>query len=90
MIREERIKQEAEKYRLYRESCGVIDPVVLDEIDDAYYDGYMCAKKTTVEKAIEHIKNHWDEILVYDFNQLGGCVFNMKKTLDNFRKAMEE
>ena len=51
-----------------------------------YDDGYQDA----VEKAIEHIKNHWDEILVYDFNQLGGCVFNMKKTLDNFRKAMEE
>ena len=59
---------------------------ILDTIQESYKQGY----KDAVEKAIEHIKNHWNEILVYDCNQFGGYVFNMKKTLDNFRKVMEE
>lgn len=59
---------------------------ILDTIQESYKQGY----KDAVEKAIEHIKNHWNEILVYDCNQFGGYAFNLKKTLDNFRKALEE
>jgi hypothetical protein len=78
MTREERAYYYASKKNPYKFTIG--------EIAKHYDDGYQDA----VEKAIEHIKNHWNEILVYDYNQFGGCTYNMKKTLDNFRKAMEE
>lgn len=47
------------------------------------------AKEETIEKACKYINDHWDKLLVYDYNQYGGCVFNRKKTVEQFKKAME-
>ena len=84
MTREERIKQKAKEYRKYRESYGVIDPVVLDEIEDAYYDGCLCTENAMIEKACE-----WLETINLDYYQISEGVFSTDLVKD-FRKAMEE
>ena len=33
------------QYKDFREQCGVKDPVMLDEIEEAYYEGYQQAEK---------------------------------------------
>ena len=81
-----------EKDRLHKaadEYAKRFSPWLYSCIMEAFVDGAEWQKKQTIDKAIEHIKNHWNEILVYDCNQFGGYIFNMKKTLDNFKKAME-
>ena len=35
----------SEKYRAYKEKWGIKDPVMLDEIEEAYYEGYLQAEK---------------------------------------------
>lgn len=35
----------AKKYRDFREQCGIKDPVMLNEIEEAYEDGYHQAEK---------------------------------------------
>ena len=44
----------AKEYRKMRESHGIIDPVYLDEIEDAYYKG--------IDFAIERFKEWLDEL----------------------------
>ena len=93
MIGEERIKQEAKKYRKYRELCGVIDPVALDEIEDAHYDGYMCAEKTVIEKACGWLKENGRDYATYDDSKIMPSMradVNIKRLIKDFRKAMEE
>lgn len=41
--REDFFLKKAKEYRQMRESCGVNDPVYLDEIEDAFYSGMCCA-----------------------------------------------
>lgn len=43
----------SEKYRAYREECGIKDPVMLDEIEEAYYEGYQQAEKDLLENKHE-------------------------------------
>lgn len=43
MKQEQKANTEAKKYRAFRESCGVKDPIMLDEIEDAYYNGFLDA-----------------------------------------------
>ena len=45
----------SEKYRDFREQCGIKDPVMLDEIEEAYYEGYQQAEKD-LELTWENIK----------------------------------
>lgn len=35
----------SEKYRDFRKQCGVKDPIMLNEIEEAYYEGYLQAEK---------------------------------------------
>lgn len=35
----------ASQYRDFREQCGIKDPVMLNEIEEAYYEGYHQAEK---------------------------------------------
>ena len=35
----------SKQYRDYREKCGIKDPVMLDEIEEAYFGGYHQAEK---------------------------------------------
>lgn len=34
-------EMKAKEYRQYREECGIKDPVMLDEIEEAYYQGMV-------------------------------------------------
>ena len=43
MTREEFKDKKSKDYRKYREACGIKDPVYLDEIEDAYYQGMVDA-----------------------------------------------
>lgn len=47
---EEQKYNEAAKYRKYRESCGVDDPVYLLEIEDAVYEGLEKGYNYAVQK----------------------------------------
>ena len=46
-------EEKSKQYRDYREQCGIKDPIMLDEIDEAYYEGYNQAEKDLMEKAID-------------------------------------
>jgi hypothetical protein len=35
----------SKQYRDFREQCGIKDPVMLDEIEEAYFEGYHQAEK---------------------------------------------
>jgi hypothetical protein len=35
----------SKQYRDFREQCGIKDPVMLNEIEEAYYEGYHQAEK---------------------------------------------
>lgn len=35
----------SKQYREFREKCGIKDPVMLDEIEEAYFEGYNKAEK---------------------------------------------
>ena len=35
----------SKQYRNFREQCGIKDPVILDEIEEAYFEGYNQAEK---------------------------------------------
>ena len=35
----------SKQYREFREQCGIKDPVMLDEIEEAYFGGYCQAEK---------------------------------------------
>lgn len=37
--------EKSKQYRDFREQCGIKDPVMLDEIEEAYYEGYQQAEK---------------------------------------------
>jgi hypothetical protein len=43
------------QYRDFREQCGIKDPVMLNEIEEAYYEGYQQAEKD-LELGLEDIK----------------------------------
>ena len=37
--------EKSKQYREYREKCGIKDPVMLNEIEEAYFQGYHQAEK---------------------------------------------
>ena len=45
----------SKQYRDFREQCGIKDPVMLNEIEEAYYEGYEQAEKD-LELSLEDIK----------------------------------
>ena len=51
------LKEAARKYRDYREECGIKDPVMLDEIEEAHYAGAEYQRKqdqSLIELAEDH------------------------------------
>jgi len=38
-------EEKSKQYRDFREQCGIKDPVMLNEIEEAYYEGYNQAEK---------------------------------------------
>ena len=46
-------EKEAEEYRQYRYVCGLKDPVTLNEIEEAYYQGMLKQKELMMKEAID-------------------------------------
>ena len=38
-------EEKSKQYKDFREQCGIKDPVMLNEIEEAYYEGYHQAEK---------------------------------------------
>jgi hypothetical protein len=38
-------EEKSKQYREFREQCGIKDPIMLNEIEEAYYEGYHQAEK---------------------------------------------
>lgn len=50
----------AKLYRNYRESCGVDSPTMLDEIEEAYFQGMRAQEKEMINGAVDTIVvNDW-------------------------------
>lgn len=72
------------------ESDFVVQHLKKNNRTPTFIDAIEYGRKQMIDKACEYIHNHWNKLLVYDYNQFGGSVFNRKKTVEQFRKAMEE
>ena len=58
MIQEKELVNASVKYRKGREQCGVKDPILLDEVEEAYYLGAEWADETILSK-IKSLINEW-------------------------------
>lgn len=38
-------EDKSEQYRAFREQCGIKEPIMLNEIEEACYEGYLQAEK---------------------------------------------
>ena len=70
----------SKQYKDYREQCGIKDPVMLDEIGEAYYEGYHQAEKD-LELTWEDIRNIYD--LAYNLR------FPHKKQKEFFEEVLK-
>ena len=84
MTLQEQIFQASEAYEKSRWSHGVIDPVVLDEIGDAYYQGAEYGYKLAVEKAVEWLSKEYENIGI---RYIRGC--SPTDEIEQLKKAME-
>lgn len=94
MSRDKEIEKASVEYQMSKKPMALGGDAFADiaynmNINPSFIAGAKWADKTMIDKACEYINNHWDKLLVYDYNQFGGCVFNRKKTVEQFRKAME-
>jgi len=60
-----KIEEMAKAYRDYREKCGIKDPVMLDEIEEAYYEG----ANAVLEKALGWVKKRCTDRGYNDFKK---------------------
>ena len=58
-------EEKSKQYRDFREQCGIKDPVMLNEIEEAYYEGYQQAEKDLelTWEDMECIIKHYQDIL---------------------------
>lgn len=77
------------KWLAEKKKVAELEEQVKTAEDHAYFAGSETMREKLIEKACQYVNDHWDELLVYDYNNYGGCVFNRKKTVEQFRKAME-
>lgn len=85
MTRIEEIEKASKEYRESREECGVKDPILLDEVDDAHFMGAIWADKTMLDKACKWLEENAGSYLLYPF-----CEYDKGSLIEDFRKAMEE
>ena len=76
----------AKQYKECREQCGIKDPVMLDEIEEAYFEGYNQARRTA-EIAREEIYK-WLRENMYMYN--GECEGDRKAIIDDLKQAMKD
>lgn len=85
MTREEELIKASIEYRKSREECGVKDPILLDEVDEAFYVGGGWADKTMLDKACKWLEENAGSYLLYPF-----CEYDKGALVEDFRKAMED
>ena len=78
-----KVEDLSKQYRDYREQCGIKDPVMLDEIEEAYFDGYHQAEKG-LELTLEDIS----KIISIDQQVCG--TMGISDYTHNHQQAMEE
>ena len=54
-------EKKAKGFRDYRQSCGIVDPIMLDEIEEAYYEGMIKQKEILKANLIWHCNNITEE-----------------------------
>lgn len=80
MTREEELNKASIEYRKSREECGVKDPILLDEVDDAYFLGAIWADKHPI---------HYDgQAMLHVLHK--GVKRGKKEMLDNVCEWLEE
>ena len=74
----------SKQYRDFREQCGIKDPVMLNEIEEAYYEGYEQAKKD--------LELTWKDIKTIDklLNQCVDYSNPYQEVLKRFNKERKE
>jgi hypothetical protein len=85
----------SKQYRGFREQCGIKDPVMLNEIEEAYFEGYRQARKAVeiareemIEKAQDWIADTFKYDGSEDFN--GGDNDAMSMLLDDFTEYIKQ
>lgn len=73
-----------------REQRFVINFIAENDRTPTFSDCIEITRKQIIDKACDYIRKDWWNMLVYDVNNFGGSQFNLDKTIDRFRKAMEE
>ena len=78
-----KVEDLSKKYRDFREQCGIKDPVMLNEIEEAYYEGY--------EQAEKDLELTWNDIKTIDklLNQCVDCNNPYQEVLKRFKDYKE-
>lgn len=85
MTREEELNKASIEYRKSREECGVKDPILLDEVEEAFYVAGEWADKTMLEKACKWLEENAGSYLLYPF-----CEYDKGSLIEDFKKAMKD
>ena len=78
----------SKQYKDFREQCGIKDPVMLNEIEEAYYAGYHQAEKD-LELTVDDIMKI-DALLIDMWNQSGNKYQEVLKRFRNMKDGSKE
>lgn len=76
----------SKQYKDYREQCGIKDPVMLNEIEEAYFEGYYQAEKD-LELTNEDVYDIWR---IYNEVCEEGQIFGFDETGEEVLKRFKE
>jgi len=72
----------SKQYKEFREQCGIKDPVILNEIEEAYFEGYNQAEKD--------LELSWQDIVMIDKLLIDlGMMFPCKSTPDYYQEVLK-
>ena len=79
-----RAEELSKQYKDFREQCGIKDPVMLNEIEEAYYEGYYQAEKD--------LELTWEDIKTIDklLNQCVDYSNPYQEVLKRFKERKEK
>lgn len=85
---EEQKYNEAAKYRRHRESCGVNDPVYLEEIEDGVYEGL----EKGYDYAVQEIYNWLEENIKENISIIGDGIvsLNFGPLLEKYKETFKK
>ena len=73
----------SKQYREFREQCGIKDPVILNEIEEAYFEGYHQAEKD--------LELTWEDVSkIISIDQQVCGTMGISDYTHNHQQAMEE